>query len=544
MNEGIFKKIKTYQIKPRKEFKEKEFLENIVHEMALKDECPTDIFDDLKFVKAELKYRNILAVTAKVYTSYQGSIGYKREEEYWDKEKKYSSNGSYYVDVKKTRTITDWHPYQGEDIAISTGCFDDWSAVEKDSYEKSNGLVYSERIYKLVKQNKLEVEELEFEINHDTFPYFDTMLTYCSMDSKVHLKVIYDSRIPGDEKNINYTQDILEYIEFECCRVPVYIVEYTYKDEKYKCYCDLISEDYCGLIPSAKPVYNIPTLKVSDAAKVAHEDAENETKNMRMLVTVLWGIAFCGLASAIALCFAHFYFGWIIVALLILLAIYFHSLYSKVWRTIFSNVYDDNTFNLRKHKLECLTAAIEEKRIPQLNDEKIEEFKAYVEEAKNERSKYTIIEGFLYAHYLKGLTIGSIIVLVIVTIFSFVRLNKYTEEYNHSPERISVEWVDKQNVSNDQLNITFEIESKKVEISKLVFELLVYKNGNKLGTLTTTCNDAELKAGIEKKFTFTWSKNGENTFFDEVKKSELSEFTYEIIITKIVFEDGYDSYYN
>lgn len=218
MNEEIFKKIKTYQIKPQKEFNEKEFMKKIISEMAYNDDYPADIFD-LKLNKVELKFRNVLAVTEKVHISYQGSIGYKREEEYWDKEKKWDNktNDYYYENVKKTRTITDWQPYKGEDTKLVTGFFDDFNAEKaiffknknNDAYleAKRKGNNYSQYIFKLLSEEEnLEAEEVNFEFNDNTLPNFREMMDGCRKHIEQKLYLTYGTsdsspEIPGDEKN-------------------------------------------------------------------------------------------------------------------------------------------------------------------------------------------------------------------------------------------------------------------------------------------------------------------------------------------------------
>ena len=234
MIENIFKQIQLYEIKPQ--LCEKEFLVKILSELLSDDEMPADIFD-LEFGKVELKYnKSIVAVEETVHTSYHGSIGYDREESYWDKEEKTDSSGNKYLaDVKRTRTVTDWQPYEGEDIKTVFSCCD-------GTFEgRSGGQRYSEKILDLIEEEIIKVEKIELKCDDNTRALWDKTFTVCESNISSDLFHYYYRNLPGDQKKLNYEYKVLEVNKIFCYQVPVYNVEYTYKGKIYNCLMDALS---------------------------------------------------------------------------------------------------------------------------------------------------------------------------------------------------------------------------------------------------------------------------------------------------------------
>ena len=211
---------RVYTIKP--EYDKKEFTRRIVLKLLEDDNLPADIFD-IEFGEVQLNYDNVIAVAdCKIHTKYDGSIGYERKEDYWDKEQKRDSNGKiYYVDVKKTRTITDWHPYSGESdstdkvyvdgISATIGCFSEGLSRFNDSRFKC------EKLFKQIDES-LIVEEGAADLEDKFFVAFRRLCEY-----DVH--VYYDRALPGDRKELRYDSDI-EFENIVCYIIPTYSVKY------------------------------------------------------------------------------------------------------------------------------------------------------------------------------------------------------------------------------------------------------------------------------------------------------------------------------
>lgn len=244
---------------------------------------------------------------------------------------------------------------------------------------------------------------------------------------------------------------------------------------------------------------------------------------LKILMKISWGIAFGGIFGMIIFCSMDFYYSWIIAIFLIMIAVIIHKCYEVVYGN--------------KVRFESRAEGLMDSSIShdynQLKKMLINSEKLVYQSRQDIRDK------------LKAFLIGSIICFVIATISimpGFIdyidEYNDYIDEYNYSPERISVEWTDIEKINDDQLKIVYEIKSEKEDVNYLVFDIIIYKNGKKIGTLTNRWEDAKLSAGKIKKATFYWTKNEVDLLFDNVKNTELSELTYEVEIKNIYFEDG------
>lgn len=241
-----------------------------------------------------------------------------------------------------------------------------------------------------------------------------------------------------------------------------------------------------------------------------------ETQILKILMMISWGIAFGGILGIIIFCLMDFYYAWIISIFLILIAVFIH----KCYEVIYGNRV---RFESREEGLAYLSNSHDYNKLKKML---IDSEELVYKSCKDIRGK------------LKSFLIGSIICFVIATIITIPRFINYIDECNHSPERISVEWTDVQKISDDQLKIVYEIESEKEDVNYLVFDIIIYKNGKKIGTLTNRFENAKLSAGEMKKVTFYWTKNEVDSLFDNVKNTKLSELTYEVEIKSIYFEDG------
>ena len=546
MTDIIFEKMKLYEIKPK--ISEKEFLKKILLKLANDENTPVDIFD-LKFDEVELKYnRSVFLVEETIQTSYLGSIGYNRKELYWDEEKKYDSNGNSYIDkVMKTKIITDWKPYEGEGIQTAYAYMDDLRAARYDICHKNNmiesavdakmeGEKYSKNILTQIDQNELELEEVEVKCSPGTKSIWATTLSVCEKIIKLDLFSYYQKKLPGDIKKLDYTHKTLEVKKFICYSVPEYTVKYTYNGKEYKCTMDAIpsSDLYCE-IPKMDNLNSSSSVK-SDEQEII-EETKKQTAIKFNLIKISWALAFGGLLVAFILCFIKFYFGWIGAGILIAFAIFNHIQYDNKFKSIQEKLLETKKLDATSKKFEKLSHALEINGLGELNSEETETLDSY---------KKDINKGLYFSiprrdSKVQLLSIITIVTLVVLLIFSLVSFKKYRHNYNYSPERINIEWVDKQKVNDYGLKFVFEIESEKIEVKNLVFEFIIYKNGEKLGSLTSTYKDANLKVSEVKTVTLTWNSNGMDSFFNTVSESEMSELTYEVKIKEIWFAD-YEHY--
>ena len=287
-------------------------------------------------------------------------------------------------------------------------------------------------------------------------------------------------------------------------------------------------------IPDAEISYELPEKRISKINEKIESKKETKKKTLILngLMKISWCLAFAGLvAAAFAVCFMDFYFGWVISAILIVFAICNHKRYDKKFYKIYKDLLETNILGRRGKKLEKLSMALERNGLDEISSEELPELKAY---EKGNQDIY--VSNPRDNTKVKPLSIITIVALVALVIFSLISLKNDIHEYNYSPDRISIEWVDKQKTNNNELNLVFEIESEKKEVSSLTFEIIIYKNGEEIGSLTGT--HREIKIAEEKTVTFGWKGDLWDSFYNTVSKSELSELTYEIVIKEIWFDDN------
>lgn len=112
----------------KKELSKDEFLRNVLKQITMNIESPANIMT-AKFKSVEEHTTEILILQSSVNVEMSGSVGYDKEEQYQTTEKKFVNEGDRYiiqgvqkradtskkyeVDVIKTRTVTDWSPFNG-----------------------------------------------------------------------------------------------------------------------------------------------------------------------------------------------------------------------------------------------------------------------------------------------------------------------------------------------------------------------------------------------------------------------------------------------
>lgn len=545
MTDIIFEKMKLFEIKPK--ISEKEFLKKILLQIANDENTPVDIFD-LKFDKVKLEYnRYIFLVEETIQSSYKGSIGYDREETYWAEEKKYDNGNSYIEYVLKKKIVTDWKPYEGEDIQTAYAYIDDLRAARYDICHKNNmiegavearmeGEMYAKNILTQIDKNELELEEVEVKCNTGTKSIWATTISVCEKLLKLDIFSYYQKNLPGDRKKLNYTHKTLEVKKFLCYKVPEYSVKYTYKDKEYKCWMDAIplSDIYC----EAPRIDNLETssFRTSVDPELIKE-TEKQTANKLSLMKISWALAFGGLLLSFILCIVNFYFGWIVAGILIAFAIFNHIDYDKKFYSTYKKLLENKEIEKSNEKIKSLPQVLERNGLEELNSEEKDRLNSYIKDTEYRLSFFNP-RGNSKAKLISTITIVALAVLLIFSLASF---KKYRYNYNYSPERISIEWVDKQKVNNYGLNLIFEIESEKLDVKSLKFELIIYKKGEKLGSLTSEYKNAKLKVSEVQTVVLTWNSNGMDSFFNTVKESGMTELTYEIKIKEIWFGD-YEHY--
>ena len=201
-----------------KEHSKEEFLRTLLIKLASHRDAPNDICN-ATFGEVKESVKEVILCDAHVESDYSASVGYDRQEEYWDKETKYKDGRSYTVDVKKTRTVTDWKPHSGH----MSG-----DAVCAAFNENPARAGYNEH-YRIVEvittiKNKTIVENSDVQV---TVGGLETVKRNCA------IRVESGIKYPGDHHKDERTYSDVTVKELECYILPYYEVEFTYDGKEY-----------------------------------------------------------------------------------------------------------------------------------------------------------------------------------------------------------------------------------------------------------------------------------------------------------------------
>ena len=203
-----------------KENTEEAFFRKVAFRLAKEDVTPTDIFESV-FEGVQEKETPYVLVVGNARVEYTCSVGYDRKEEYFEKVKKYNSSTKeyYYVDEKKTRTVTDWQAHSGTNQKKTTVI-----VVNKATQEEGrNGFAVAQCIDTTHPDCHTEAETMEIHANA-----LQTAINESVSDC------FYSVRLPGDhQKDKNYSGS-LDITKTTGMFVPEYQMSYTYQDKTYK----------------------------------------------------------------------------------------------------------------------------------------------------------------------------------------------------------------------------------------------------------------------------------------------------------------------
>ncbi len=215
------REFKVYRVE--KNVSEKEFLKKALEKLAYQRDIPIDIYDS-KFGKVRCEYKEFLGAVTNVEIDYTCSVGYNKQEL---KEEYDSTSGTY---QKRSRTVTDWSPYQGrhtsEEIAIVMNGNFDTSIYGENGEDLANGLKFYLCEYDLDGEelSASEVDEKYQNIDDDAIR---NIKQKCLDYGKSSI------RTPGDEKKDVMGSGQVQIKSLEKWVVPVYSLEYQYRGQNY-----------------------------------------------------------------------------------------------------------------------------------------------------------------------------------------------------------------------------------------------------------------------------------------------------------------------
>ena len=249
----------------KKKIDESNFLRSVLISLTEDEKSPLDIMS-ASFGNIEQGEIEGFLATCIANGNYSGLIGIDRKEEYIEQERKYISSGCHYtsggidfvekegayhyVDVKKTRIITDWHPYNGliqneKHSAILT-------ELEYKIFTKSFDQLFHRSDLNQIHEEMPDTKELPE-------GFYDKGIAL--LNNSVRSGVAW----PGDHaKDKIYNIDISDYIIYRCV-VPTYKIKYNYDNFEYSVEC--FAYDHISPVkelPSTSSVNSVDGLQVEE----------------------------------------------------------------------------------------------------------------------------------------------------------------------------------------------------------------------------------------------------------------------------------------
>ena len=504
---------KVFTIK--KENSKDEFFRKVLIELATHKDTPADVvkasFEDVKE-----KVREVLVCSAHVESDYSVSVGYERIEEYWDKEIKMEYVDDkwceHYVDVKKERTITDWHPYRGHtsgDVIKAT--FND---NENTNREIDNLMIKAITSAK----NDSIVEKGEAKVNYSSLSLAKEMCA-CYVESSVNfLGDVY--------KDDEYSSDV-DVKEVECYILPFYEVKFTYGKKKYYA---------CGFACGNVDIYTELPLNNIDI----EEQIDNDTKDTENAVLVGWSfyaVLFCLACVMIAI---EIYWTWVFPLVMLVIAIAFDIKNKKVYNEKLKLLIEDNV-KIKKKELDSVLAKYGYDMVTS------DESSIFNFEAKKSRSYVSSHEKKVHM----GVVIFFSIVTIILIIVSFVCGVNNKNATLHSPDQFTFSVTQKsQEYKYDgsyingcyYIYLTYQVSADEIGADYIRLKVYVYKNGTELGYIISSLSNINLCAGETKTYRVYLSDNqpkeNNNTFFIAMYVANASDLTYRFEVESIKFSDG------
>lgn len=504
---------RVYTIK--KEFSKEAFLRDVMVKLASNPDTPIDVVN-ASFDEVQESVREAILCSAHVETDYTASIGYDRIEEYWDKEKKteYVNGQRYehYVDVKKTRTVTDWQPHSGHISGDATrvALNEDNSWADLDDSKLVSAI-------KGADENNI-VEKGEATVNSSGL---DRVKSECAWS--IH----WDIRYPGDHHKDEHYSDDISVSTIECFKLPFYSVQFTYKGKKYSA-----SAFACGPI-------NVTTEFPPDNVNIV-EVAEKDTKKYKTASIISWisfGVLF---AFSFGMLFAKIAWTWFLPLIALVTSILLHVNSDKKYACRLKELTEDNN-KLKKKELEV---ALGKKGYTALSSEEKEAFSA--ESASKTANHRNTRKG------VKGKAIGFSILTAILIIASLICGSSFKNANLHSPDQVTIQITQKTQEYKSNVSpyvngcyyvyFTYKVSANEIGIDNMQIRTTVYKNGVEQGTINTSLEYMNLDAGATKTYSTYLQDNqpeaNHNTFFIALYNADSSDLTYKFEIRSIHFSDG------
>lgn len=214
-------------------FTKEEYLRAVLIELTAEKTTPTDILKS-EFGEIIEEKKEYLLLKGDVDLAYTCSIGYDRKEEYYEeerdfeKERKLNNGVKYYKNVKKTRTVTDWSPFQGTRKSSEAA----WALNTPNSEDYTEAYFTNSRVNRCILATKEELVIACTEEEKDNIELFSTGIR--TAKSLCESSCFVGVKFPGDHhKNEEYSAEV--YVtKIVVAEIPEYNLEYEYKGVKHK----------------------------------------------------------------------------------------------------------------------------------------------------------------------------------------------------------------------------------------------------------------------------------------------------------------------
>ena len=501
----------------KKETSKEEFLRKLLIELASSSNTPVDVVN-AKFGEVEESVREAIVCSAHIEMDYSASIGYDRQETYWTKEKKYNSSTKqyYYVDVEKTRTVTDWRPFSSHISGDKT------AAAFNESY---SGIYDNDTIADVIKSTNSDSIVARGEADLD-YAGLEAAKKNCAFFLEM------DISYPGDHHKDTRTNADVTVESISCYKLPYYTVEFTYNGKKYSA-----SGFACGR----------PNIKAELPPNDVNIDAEvkKKTEKSEKIKSGIW----TGFIGSFILTCVMCYFGapWVCVLPIgaLIAAIYFNVKYNNEYNEILSSL----TTGVTVSKKTELDNALKAHSFDKLTE--IEEDSFYSKTA-SDNVKY---ESKHKKSSIKTKAVWASIATAILALVCLISGVNQVKATIHSPKYLEMEVVAKSEEYKPYVSpyvngcyyiyFDYEITAKKVGISDMSIITYVYdkETGEELGYITTSFSGMNLDKGATKTYATELSDNqpekNNNTFFITLYNMDFEDLEFKYEFDYIHFDDGY-----
>ena len=502
----------------KKETSKDEFLRELLIELASSSKTPADVVK-AKFGEVEESVREAIVCSAHIEMDYSASVGYDRQETYWTKEKKYNSstNQYYYVDVEKTRTVTDWRPFSSHISGDKT------AAAFNASF---SGIYDNDTIVDVIKSTNRDSIVAKGEADVD-YEGLEAAKKNCAFFLEM------DISYPGDHHKDTRTNSDVMVESISCYKLPYYTVEFTYNGKKYSA-----SGFACGN-PNIRA--ELPPNDV---------DVEAQTKQITEKTQKISRGAWLGFGAAFVFACIMCAVGAPWLCILPVGTLVAAVIFNNKYNTEFNSTLDSLTIGITEAKKSALEEALVKNSFDKLSERESENFnsKTTSDNARYQSSHKKVKDSVKVKAIWAGIATA---ILVIVCIVCGVR---QADAALHSPDQLEIVIVEKNQEYKSYVSgytngchyiyFDYEVEAKKVGVSDMTVVTYVYdKNtGEELGYITTSFSGMNLDAGATKTYSMEWHDNqpqkNNNTFFLTVYDMDFEDLEFKHEFDYIHFDDG------